>query len=69
MKKINKDYIIKDDDGFWIDMVDVISYEVVGWVCNERFEFEFEDMYYSGVVKDSGGGFMEVYLIEDVEEI
>ena len=69
MKKINKDYIIKDDDGFWIDMVDVISNEVVGWVCNERFEFEFEDMYYSGVVKDSGGGFMEVYLIEDVEEI
>ena len=44
MKKINKDYIIKDDDGFWIDMVDVISNEVVGWVCNERFEFEFEDM-------------------------
>ena len=68
MKKINKDYIIKCDNGFFVDMYDVESNEEVGWVKDERFEFDWEGVNYSGVVKEVSV-IWEVYLIEDVKAI
>ena len=68
MKIINKDYIIKDKNEFFVDMWDVESGEEVGWVNGERFEFGWEGVKYSGVVKEESG-IWEVYLIEDVKAI
>ena len=68
MKKINKDYIIKCDNGFFVDEYDIESNEEVGWVVGERFEFEWEGVNYSGAVKDVNG-IWSVFLIEDVKAI
>ena len=68
MKKINKNYIVKDNNDFFVDMWDVESNEEVGWVKDERFEFEWEGVNYSGVVKDEGG-IWEMYFIDDVKVV